>query len=740
MKIEKHWVINQAAPDLILSIAQDLGISQVMAKVLAARGFESSSDALAFIQADVELLENPFLLADMDKAVQRLRLAKFKKQHVFVAGDRDTDGVTSTTLLVNLLKEEEISHGWKVPTEGDGYGLGRSAVDAAIAEKADLIITVDCGISDFDGVAYARENKIDVVILDHHEPDAELPLAGAVVDPKRKDSLYPFRELSACGLVFKFSQAWFLTEDKSFYGKEIVFFDIETTGLKPSEGEIVEIGAIKTKNGAIVDRFETFVRPEDGISAEYTKIHGITEEMTAGAPGIEEALTQFFDFIGNATLAAHNAKFDVGFIQHYSKKYLGKKVENEVICTLELARELLPGIGHSLSVLCEKYSIVNDNAHRAMSDAKATFAVYRRLASRGNPRMQTFLKTNLDLVALSTIADVVPLINENRVLVKRGLEMIKKSTRPGIVALREALTRGNLTAKDVAWSIAPAVNSAGRLGQADKAARLLMTESDSEARELVAELVAMNDERKERGRRNMEKALAALDEQFDPDKDAVVVLVVPDMERGVTGIIANRILNLAGRPTVVLIDNGEKIARGTARSTSAFNIRAAFDTLSDCISEFGGHAAAAAVSVPVGKIAEFRERLNALIIEQVPAEERRPRVMIDAEVRCEEIGSELLRELEMAEPFGHGNMAPLFCMRSVEVIESRRMGDSGQHLKLLVGEADGPIELVAWNALEEINPEAGSLVDVAFGVEKNEWRGRVRIQCLLEDIKESLIQ
>lgn len=738
MNLQKLWVVNEPDPETVLRISSALNISEAVAKLLASRGHATPEEALEFLNADLELLENPFKIRDMEKAVVRLRLAIERQEKVFVAGDRDTDGVTSTTLLVNLLRHLGLACAWKVPTPEDGYGLSLPAVDAAATFGASLIITVDCGIRDFAGVDHAREKNIDVVVIDHHEPAATLPAAWAIVDPKRGDCAYPFKGLSACGVAFKFAQAALMAEDKEFFGKKIVVFDTETTGMRPETDEIIEIAAIKSRNGVEISRFESFIKPEHPVPAALTEIHGIDDAMLADAPPASEAIAKFLDFAGDATLVAHKASFDVSFLKESAKRFCGRKVANAVVDTLAEARLQFPGTDHSLGALSTRFNFKHDVKHRAMADVSATFQLYKKLVGLRNVRLQAFLKSQLDLVALSTLADVVPILHENRVLVKRGLEALRKSERPGVVALRDALIRGeNLSAKDVAWSIVPVVNSAGRMGRAEVAARLLLASSAAEAGPLVAELSAMNAERKERVKTNMEAVVAMMEESFDAERDAIALVCVKNLEHGVTGILANRVVNDVGRPTVILIDDDSGVSAGTTRSIEGFDITAALEKISHLVERFGGHGGAAGLAVRTEKIPEFKEALSEIVRREVPPDQLVPRLRIDAEIRLEEIGEKLLEELAMLEPTGHGNEAPVFCARGVEVVDARRMGDAEQHLKLQLRSGDATVEAVAWNSDRSRMPRIGDRVDVAFGVERNEWRGRVRVQCLIEDFRPS---
>ncbi len=736
MKLAKRWEIRRPEPEVVLKLSSALSVSEPVARLLAARGFDSPEAAIAFLEADLEALENPYLLPDMEKAVRRLMIAVKRREKVFVAGDRDTDGVTSTALLVNLLELLGLDVGWKVPSPKDGYGLSSAAVAAAVEAKASLLVTVDCGIRDIAGVEEARGKGMDVIVLDHHEPGEELPRAWAVVDAKRADSAYPFPDLSACGVAFKFAQAALLATDPEFHDRTIVFFDVETTGMSPARDEIIEIAGLKTRNGVEIGRFESLIKPEGAVPAALTEIHGITEAMLAGAPPASEVVPAFIEFAGDAVLAAHNVTFDLNFLAAAAEKHGGRKVRNETFDTLAEARGQFPATDHRLGALTEKLGIVHDEKHRALSDVFAVFALFRRLISRRNDKLQYFLKNSLDLVALSTLADVVPLRGENRVLVKRGLEALKKSARPGVEAMREAFLRNeSITAKDVAWSLVPALNAAGRMGRASRAVELLLAKGAEEARLIVAELSALNAERKERLRTNSAAVMEELDRSFDPGRDSVAVVAVKEIEHGVTGIVANRVVGDLGRPTLIFIDDGSERMVGTARSIPGYDIVAALERLAHLLEKYGGHAGAAGVTVLRENLERLKRELDAMVAAEVPADRLIPRLGIDAEVRVAEVSARLLAELERLEPTGHGNERAVFCVRNATVAEAKRMGDRGQHLKLALRGDGARMEAVLWNADLAWTPMAEDRVDLAFTMEKNDWNGRAGVQCLIEDVR-----
>ncbi|RMH56442.1 MAG: single-stranded-DNA-specific exonuclease RecJ [Candidatus Hydrogenedentota bacterium] len=737
MRLEKEWVVPEPDLALVNEMARGLGVSEALGKLLVGRGFRSPREALAFLDTSLDRLSNPFLLNEMVNAVGRVRLARRRGETVFIAGDRDVDGVTSTALLVNLMKLFGINCRWRVPLPEDGYGLSVRAVEAAAAAGAKLLIAVDCGIRDFAGAERAEKLGLDLIILDHHEPAEKLPRAWAVVDPKRGDSRYPFSELSACGLAFKFAQALLLSEDEEFYGKEIVVFDFETSGFQPSRAQIIEMGAVKTLNGNVLEEFSSFVECPSPLDPSCTEVHGIRDEDLRGAPPLEEVLPRFLEFVGDAILVAHNAPFDIKFLNSALKECGLPRLKNPVWDTLRMARTHFPAMGHSLENMAEELGLKLDQAHRAVDDARATFELLKRIVVRRNAKLLAFLGEHLDLVALSTVADVVPLVDENRVLVKKGLEKLSSSRRPGIVALRTALLRrgSDPTAKDVSWSFAPLINAAGRMGRAALAVNLLLTRNEREASEIVAKLTALNTERKERVKTNMEAVIAELEETFDPERDMAVVVCVRDIEHGVTGIVANRLLHDLGRPVAVLIEDERGIARGTTRSIEGFDITVALKRLEHLLLKWGGHSGAAGLSLRMENLEAFRQGLNELVAREIPPERLRPRLRIDAELQPDEINDRLVKELELVEPTGHGNERPVFCIRSARVGEIRRMGDQEQHLKVTVESRNGPLEFVAWNVDDALVPYPGEEIDVAFGLERNEWRGLERIQCLVEDIK-----
>lgn len=751
LRLPKEWILPEISPHAEAALRDALDLPAPIARVLVGRGLADPAAAEAFLRAEVADLESPFLMKDMEKAVRRLLEAAARKEKVFVRGDSDVDGTSAAALLDALLTFLRIPHETRVPAGRRSYGFSPGAAKEAADFGATLVITVDCGIRDHEGVSAAKAAGCDVIVLDHHEPARravtqggcaagadDLPPAYAVVDPHRADCPYPFKGLSACGIAFKFAQAVLLARDP-FFDREIVCFDFETNGSSKTS-EILEIGAVKARHGIVVDRFHRMVRPEGPLDSEAARVHGITFAEVDRADGIEKVLPEFLEFVGDATLAGHNVEgFDLPILQFWAHKILGRKIDNPVIDTLKEARRLFPGRSHALPALSAGLGLDHARLHRADADAEVAFQLLKKIILKRNPEVNRFLSANLDLVTLSTVADVVPLLGENRVFVSLGLAALAKPRRPGVAELlAQAVRNPPPRAKDLSWSVIPLLNSAGRANRAHETYELFTTRSRRRAREIVARLVALNEARKAKQKASLEVIHRRLAESFDPERDVAVVEAFEDLERGVTGILAGRLVRDLGRPVVLLLRAGDRYG-GTSRGVEGLDLIAALESAEDLLDSFGGHAGAAVLSLPAENLEAFKVRFAEYVRENCPPEALRPRLTIDAEVFIEELSPELAEGIERLEPTGFGNDPPVFFLRGAEVVEAKAVGAEKQHLRLTVRAGSGGREAVflAWNYWGDPDDlPAGTKVDLAFTCEPEEERwGGNGLRMLLEDLR-----
>jgi len=364
---------------------------------------------------------------------------------------------------------------------------------------------------------------------------------------------------------------------------------------------------------------------------------------------------------------------------------------------------------------------------------KLAHAILKRGREVGLPGVNEFdLKSLLDLVALGTIADLVPLTGENRILVTAGLERLNVTQRPGLLALKEvAQSPEKLGTHDVGFQLAPRLNAAGRLETAEDSLRLLLAESPEEATPLAQNLDARNRERQTIEKKIVEEVVGTVRKKFDSQKDFVIVEGQLLWHIGVVGIVASRVLQEFYRPTFILGGDAE-FWRGSGRSIAGFDLAAALRECDDLLVRHGGHAMAAGVTIAPEKVDLLRQRLNELARLKLKPEDLQPPVRLDAEVKLGEISLDSLEELEQLKPTGMGNPMVQFCARNLSHAKPlQRMGTNKQHVKLWVTDGAATHEAVWWNAGDASLP-VGKF-DLAFAPSVNEFNGRRTVQLKVMD-------
>ncbi len=585
--MQKKWNVLGVRDSATEALAASLGVGTLTAGLLANRGYATREAASRFLRMEEELLHSPMLLADMDKAVARIAEALQKQETIVIYGDYDVDGVTSVSILYLYLKALGANVGYYIPNRmGEGYGMSESSVDYLIDEGANLIVTVDTGITANREVEHALSRGTDVVVTDHHECHGDLPAAAAVVNPRRPDCDYPFKELAGVGVVFK------------------------------------------------------------------------------------------------------------------------------LLCAFEAK-------------------------HNRISEQEAV----RRICD-----------TYADLVAIGTIADVMPIKDENRLIVAYGLHKIEKAERMGLVALCEAVTKKpdgtkisrtpKVTSGFIGYTLAPRINAAGRISSASLAVELFLTESREKADELAARLCDINRERQTEENRIAMEAYALIEATHDFAKDPVIVLEADNWHHGVIGIVASRITEKYGLPSILISFDGAQsdgdvgIGKGSGRSVKGLNLVDALVHCGDLLDKYGGHELAAGLSVRRENIAAFREKINAYARENFSHEDIVPALDADFEIGGEEVTLENAEELRLLEPYGVSNPVPSFILRGMEVLDVQAIS-LGKHTKILLAR-DGMPELTAMyfsRSPKDAGVYAGDRVDLFATMDINAFGGQKTAQLILRDIR-----
>ena len=347
------------------------------------------------------------------------------------------------------------------------------------------------------------------------------------------------------------------------------------------------------------------------------------------------------------------------------------------------------------------------------------------------------LDSLLDLVALATIADVVPLHDENRRFVREGLGQLSRGARCGIRALKQvAGVAQACTAETIAFKLAPRINAAGRLDDAMLGVRLLTTDSPAEAQRLADRLEQLN---RERQRIEVDIMTEALDSLKDHDLPSALVLASRQWHLGVVGIVAARLVDRFQRPAIVMAINEQGMAKGSARTIAGFDLYQGLASCRELLEAFGGHPSAAGVTICESRIDEFRARFSDVVAEWIHDGGKVPTLNVDAEVRLDEVNLQLIQEIGSLHPFGAGNPEPTFAVTRLEVMDARTVGE--KHLKMTVRQGKSlPFDSIGFgmkSLLERGIPPRAS-VDLAFTPELNHWNGYDRIQLRIRDVRPSV--
>lgn len=548
--MNKKWEFYEENNEKIIEIAKKHNISELLTKILVNRGIIDDKEIDTFLNPTRNDFYDPYLMPDMEKAVERIIKAINNQDKVMIYGDYDVDGITSITVLKKFLEERGLKTGHYIPNRlEEGYGLNENAIRSIAKQKYTLMITVDCGISGIEEVDLANQLGIETIITDHHEQLENLPNAYAIINAKRKDSQYPFRGLAGCGAVFKLIQAISIR-------------------LKLEEKEFL--------------------------------------------------------------------------------KYL-------------------------------------------------------------------------DIVCVGTISDIVPLVDENRVIAKLGLKLVAQTRNIG---LRELILQSGYKKVDsntISFGVAPRINACGRMGYQEEALDLFLTNNIEEAKKITARLNSYNVERQTKEKDIFEQAIKELEKE-DIKNLNTIVLSGDNWHHGVIGIVASKLTEKFYKPTI-LICFEDDIGKGSGRSLPGFDLHEALVESSAYLEKYGGHEMAVGLSLKKEKYNDFKlafeEIAKSKNIQQII-----PVIKIDSIITAKDVNKKTIEELEMLEPFGEKNKNPIFVYKNLK-IDSIRALSEGKHLKLTLKDDNLLINAIGFN-LGHLSEEylIGDKIDIAGNLEINKYGRR----------------
>jgi len=558
-----NWKSNpKVNNDRVLSLEKEIGVPKIIANLLTIRGIKDFETAKYFFRPSLDKLHDPFLMKDMDLAVSRINKAKELEETIMIYGDYDVDGTTSVSLLYSFLSKFFNNVIPYMPDRyKEGYGVSIQGINIAHKKGVSLIVTLDCGINALEQVDYAKERGVDFIICDHHLPSSDIPNAIAVLDPKRNDCSYPFKDLCGCGIGFKLAQA--LSLKWSIPIKEII---------------------------------------------EY-----------------------------------------------------------------------------------------------------------------------------LDLVAIAIISDIVPVIDENRILCFHGIRELEKNNRPGLKPLINTLIKPIKTS-DIAFKIGPRINAAGRINHSIQAFKLIISKDYNDAEKQYKIINQFNSDRRVIDQATTKEAITQIKELGEENLNTSVVYK-KDWHKGVIGIVASRLIETFYRPTVVFTSSGNNFV-GSVRSIKDLDIYKVLESCKENIIQFGGHKYAAGLTIEASKYKDFKNSFESAVQKEIRAEQKHLTLNYDLEIDFKDISPKLIRIIFQMSPFGPKNMKPLFrtsgCFESGK---SKVVGKNNQHLKLKVKDKTNKIiSAIAYDKGEVLDKiKTGNGFDILYTIEENNWDGKKSIQLNIKD-------
>lgn len=567
--MSQKWIYKpEPNADTVDGISSSLGFGTFESKILVLRGIDNYQKAREFFKPNLNDIHNPFLMKDMQLAVDRIATAIENGEKILVYGDYDVDGTTAVALMylyLSKIVEKKYLDFYIPDRNSEGYGISNEGIDFAKENNFALIIALDCGIKAIDKIEYAKNLGVDFIICDHHLPGDQIPKAVAVLDPKRKDCRYPFKELSGCGVGFKLCQGL-------------------NTIYKIPEAELFEL---------------------------------------------------------------------------------------------------------------------------------------------------------TDLLAISIAADIVSMTGENRVLAKQGLKILRKSRNLGLRMLIPEDKLATFEISNIVFEIAPKINAAGRISHGKAAVELMVSDNLKQAQQIVNDIITLNDSRREMDMSSTTEALLQIEETNQLENYTTVVYG-SNWNKGVIGIVASRLIENYYKPTLVFTDgnNGELVA--SARSVADFDVHDALENCSEFFTKFGGHPAAAGLSMEKDKFDLFREKFEKVVAEKIQEHQKEPSITIDSEVEVDDLNKDFFNFHRKLAPFGPHNMKPVLVLKNQKVAGYvKTMGKDASHIKFYIKqESTGRnIECVGFKLGKFADQFREKTFDIAFTAEENHWKGNVTYFLNIRDVK-----
>lgn len=710
----KKTVTKQQIEPICSKFSVDKNIDQILASILVRRGITQGQDILYYLEEDLRFQHSPFLLNSMEDAVERIIQAKEEGEKILIFGDSDVDGVTSTAILYEYLKNNDYDVEWQLPLADDAYGLSIKAVDDFASKGGTLIITVDCGISNFEEIKHANDLCIDVIITDHHNPPETLPEAIIIVDPKIQDCGYPFQHISGAAVAFKLVSALrFANTD--FYNAEVCLFNI----CEDKENNVYNIDCVKLRNLVRIKELHEKIIP--GKTSIYDlKLPYFLQGQLIYVWNAAETKTILRDIFGNGI------DFNLNDLQSEVAQVIpalkGKNCEQV----------------KALSSIA-KYNPSEDNILSALYNLYVTYT--NKLISKKHTSLHQDEQRDIQLVALAALADIMPMKDENRIFVKNGLKSIKTDgPRTGLAELfaKIGIEKETLTSIDLSWNVIPALNAAGRLGQSNLALELLISKNPKERIQLAEDIFNLNEQRKQLVSEAAFKVTPAAKESFEQHDKKLCVVIDECINPGVTGIVASKFMQEYKVPCIAVTVN-QDICIGSMRSCRGFIATSFLDSFGNFFINHGGHDFAAGFSFTKDKLPLFKDKIKSAI-NSISLQDESSIIEVDAEIPPDYLSPQIFQLLDIFEPYGSENEELTFMSSGIKLIDAMVVGKKlPSHLKLIFECGKFKFPAMYWGQGERLQKDIsiGQKYDILFTMSRNYFNKMITNQLIIKDLRSS---
>ena len=679
------WKVKETDPEVVEVLSRLFGLNRRISSILNARGIDDPKEAHLYLHPRMSTLHSPFYMRGMTEAVERIRGAIDRNERIGIFSDADIDGLTSLAVLLNLFERLHVDVYYRYPVDNEDYGLTEELVEEMIEERLNLLITLDSGIRDISEIDYAGRAGIDVIVCDHHEPGDEIPDA-IIVNPKQKGCHYPYKELAGVGVAFKLCHGLLISYLASFN--------------KP---------------------FLIVASDDDGLWVSRI-VNGVIEEVQS-----VESVDRLNEICGGPREDVNVLLSDSGFCDESLDLPDGCKVYD----LSELVRPIADIIGvqenASIDELCEVFSINRNVFDRRIDVCNA---IFMEIELNLSPKVKDFIDSVIDLVAVGTVADIMPVMGENRTLVYNGIQSLQTTSHPGLSSLLRDYN--SITSKSISWNIAPLLNAPCRFGKTELTAKFFLEKDREVLRQVLNEMFELNGNRKNLISQIYRETMSDIENgSIDASGDLLFMrLNIPD---GLSGILANRLSEDLNKPVIVTSTSREDgYAKGSGRAFGGFKFLSVVEPLSHFFVKIGGHEQAFGFIAEIEKLDEIEKQVEHAIGDTYRVAKE---LSIDLEIPIQVVDVNFISSLSIFEPHGHLNEELVFLSRGVEILDYRTIGRDERH-GIFVLKGEFPVDAIGWNmadAMKEYYKK--KKIDLVYNLEINDFNGRISPRLVILDLE-----